>query len=69
MPIYEGYSIPNTVERADIGGSDITNYLRLLLRRSGYNFNTPVSFSYQESELEILKNAKETRVACKPSTI
>lgn len=69
MPIYEGYSIPNTVERADIGGSDITNYLRLLLKRSGYNFNSPVSFSYQESELEILKNAKETIVACKPSTI
>lgn len=45
MPINEGYSLPNTVERADLGGSDITNYLRLLLKRSGYNFNTPVDQS------------------------
>lgn len=42
MPISEGYSLPNTAERIDFGGSDITNYLRLLLKRSGFNFNSSV---------------------------
>lgn len=61
-PIYEGYSLPNTVERVDLGGCDITAHLRLLLKRSGYNFNTP-------SELEILKSMKEVIVSCKNSTV
>jgi centractin len=42
IPIYEGYSIQNGVERSDLGGRDISEYLRLLLRRSGYNFVTSV---------------------------
>lgn len=62
MPIYEGYSLPNTAEKCDLGGSDITTYLRLLLKRSGHNFNTP-------SELEILKAAKESIISCKPNSI
>jgi centractin len=42
VPVYEGYSIQNAVERIDLGGRDVTEYLRLLLRKSGYNFVTSV---------------------------
>jgi centractin len=45
MSIYEGYSIPNSIDKIDLGGSDITNYLRLLLKRSGYSFNSHVPSS------------------------
>lgn len=43
MPISEGYSLPNTMERIDFGGADITSHLRFLLKRSGYNFNSSVA--------------------------
>lgn len=32
------------MERVDLGGRDVTEYLRLILKRSGYNFVTSVSF-------------------------
>lgn len=69
MPINEGYSLPNTAERADIGGTDITNYLRLLLKRSGYNFNSPVSTINRQSEIEVLKSMKEMMISCKSPII
>ena len=28
------------ITRVDVGGRDVTSYLRLLLRRGGYNFDT-----------------------------
>ena len=42
VPIYEGYAIQNAMERIDLGGRDVTEYLRLILKRSGYNFVTSV---------------------------
>ena len=30
--VYEGYSLPNTFERFDYGGGDVTKYLKLLLK-------------------------------------
>ena len=37
----------------DLGGRDITKYLQLLLRRSGYNF-------YTTAELEVVRLIKES---------
>ena len=42
VPIYDGFSISNSVDRIDFAGRDITEYLQSLLRKSGYSFNTSV---------------------------
>ena len=38
--------------RNDIAGREVTKYLKLLLRKEGFNFNTTAEF-------EIVKNIKE----------
>ncbi|XP_022905080.1 alpha-centractin-like [Onthophagus taurus] len=53
LPICKGFAMPFGVKRMDIGGRDITKYLKLLLKKEGVNFTT-------SSELEIIKNIKET---------
>jgi centractin len=40
VPIYEGFAISPAMTRVDMGGRDVTEYLRLLLRRGGHNFDT-----------------------------
>lgn len=40
VPIYEGYSLPQTIIRLDFAGRDITNFLIQLLMKRGYGFNT-----------------------------
>jgi centractin len=52
VPVYEGLALPHAVVRADLAGRNITNYLQLLLRRAGRNFQT-------SSELEIVRQIKE----------
>lgn len=52
VPIYEGFAMPHSIMRSDIAGRDVTRYLRLLLRKEGYNFHT-------SAELEIVKTIKE----------
>ena len=42
--IYEGFSIQNATRRIDLGGTDITEHLVLLLQRSGYSFRTTAEF-------------------------
>ncbi|XP_069112427.1 uncharacterized protein [Argopecten irradians] len=49
--IYEGYKLPQTMFRCDIGGNDITNYLIELLAIKGYTFSTA-------SEIEEVQNMK-----------
>lgn len=51
--IYEGYSIPNSYMRYNFGGSDVTENLRLLLKKKGYNFDNSDGY-------EIVKNIKES---------
>ena len=53
VPVYEGYAINSSITRLDLGGRDVTNYLSLLLRRAGHNFQT-------SSEFEIVRQIKET---------
>lgn len=54
VPIYEGYAMPHSIIRSDIAGRDVSKYLRLLLRKEGYDFHTTAEF-------EIVKGLKEVR--------
>ena len=50
--IYEGYSIPNSFERCDYGGADVSNYLDDILKKMGYFFET-------SAEKILIKDIKE----------
>ncbi|ANB12667.1 actin [Sugiyamaella lignohabitans] len=52
VPVYGGFSIPTAIQRIDIAGRDVTEYLQLLLRKSG-------SVLYTSAEKEIVRNIKE----------
>ncbi|KAL5022846.1 hypothetical protein ScPMuIL_002001 [Solemya velum] len=52
VPIYEGFAMPHSIMRSDIAGRDVTQYLRLLLRKEGHNFHT-------SAEQEIVRTIKE----------
>lgn len=52
VPIFEGFALPHSIMRNDIAGREVTKYLRLLLKKEGFNFNTTAEF-------EIVKNIKE----------
>ncbi|KAJ1918261.1 centractin- actin- protein of the dynactin complex [Mycoemilia scoparia] len=52
VPVYEGFTVPNAIRRIDLAGRDITEYLQVLLRKSGYKFNT-------SAEFEIVRQIKE----------
>jgi len=52
VPIYEGFAMPHSVMRVDVAGRDVTRYLRLLLRKEGYDLHT-------SAELEIVRTIKE----------
>jgi len=53
VPVFEGFAIPHSIMRVDLAGRDITDYLQLLLRKSGHNF-------YTSSEKEVVKTIKES---------
>ena len=50
--VYEGYSLPNTFERFDYGGGEVTEYLRLLLKKKGYKL-------YNSNEYRLISDMKE----------
>ena len=52
VPIFEGFALPHSVMRNDIAGREVTKFLKLLLKKEGYNFNTTAEF-------EIVKTIKE----------
>jgi len=53
VPICQGFAIPHAIQRIDIGGEEVTNYLEYLLRKSGSKLNNT------SSEQEIVRKIKE----------
>ena len=35
VPVFNGYKLDYAVEKIDFGGEDVTNYLKILLRKNG----------------------------------
>jgi len=44
VPVYEGFALNNSIRRVDIAGRNVTEYLKLLLRREGHRFTTSAEF-------------------------
>ncbi|EGS18247.1 putative actin-related protein [Thermochaetoides thermophila DSM 1495] len=53
VPVYQGFTVPNSIRRIDVGGRDVTEYLQTLLRKSGYVFHT-------SAEKEVVRLIKES---------
>lgn len=62
VPVYEGFALPNAIRRVDIAGRDVTEYLQLLLRKSGYKFTTTA-----EKEVVRIIKEKTCYIALNPS--
>ena len=52
VPVFEGFAMPSSIRRIDIAGRDVTEYMQLLLRKSGYVFHT-------SAEKEVVRMMKE----------
>ena len=52
IPIYEGYCIPHAIEKMDIAGRRLTEWMQKLLQNTGYTYTS-------SAELEIVKDIKE----------
>ena len=55
--VYEGFSLPNSYERFDYGGANVSEYLKLLLKKKGYNF-------YNSTEFRLVNEIKENSCFC-----
>lgn len=52
VPVYEGFAMPSSIRRIDVAGRDVTEYMQLLFRKSGYVFHT-------SAEKELVRMIKE----------
>ena len=53
VPIFESYAIPHATIKIPLGGNDLTNYMRKILRERGITFNN-------QNESHIVQDIKET---------
>jgi centractin len=64
IPVYEGYALPHSIIRSDVAGVDVTNRLRLLLRKSGLAFSTTAESDFcatMKEEVCYVSNTPLTR--------
>eukprot|EP01083_Nonionella_stella_P167470 562916_1 len=52
VPVYEGYSWPQAIQRQDFGGKDVTEYLQSLLQNKGHSL-------YSTAEKEMVVDMKK----------
>jgi len=52
VPIYEGYTLPHAIQRMDLAGRDLTEYMTKILTESGHNMTS-------SSERDIVRQMKE----------
>ncbi|MFX1480706.1 MAG: actin, cytoplasmic 2 [Promethearchaeota archaeon] len=52
VPIFEGFALTHAIQRIDLAGRDVTNYLKRLLQQSGFSF-------VSSAEKEIVRDIKE----------
>ncbi|MFW9876118.1 MAG: actin, cytoplasmic 2 [Candidatus Thorarchaeota archaeon] len=52
VPIFEGFALTHAIQRIDLAGRDVTQYLRRLLRQRGYALDS-------SAEKEIVRDIKE----------
>ncbi|GJQ86334.1 hypothetical protein Trydic_g9029 [Trypoxylus dichotomus] len=53
VPIYEGFAMPEAIKRIDFAGREVTQYMQILLKKEGINFQTTADF-------EIIRQIKES---------
>lgn len=52
LPIYEGYAVPHAIQKVNLAGRHLNEYLRQLLAAKGQQFNT-------STDMDILRELKE----------
>jgi len=53
VPVYEGFTMPHAIQRLDLAGRDLSEYMVKILHESGVNMTS-------SAEKEIVRNMKET---------